>query len=710
MTSASELSEKIITLLKQRKTEGMRKSDLRRQLGLTHSSGVKHFREAFRELVTRGAVVGQRGGRYLIADSANLVAGTLSVHPRGFGFVTRGDGEPDIFIPPKGMHTAISGDRVLVAIADTADERGPSGFVRKIVERKHEHLTGQLVELEGRFYVRPLRRALPEIVPLRGDKDGVELQGATPGDWIAVQLCPRESPREPLQALVVQHLGTGQTIAGDLDAIVNEYQLEAPYTPAQNDAAVSLPLKTIERENIEALCVVTIDPEDAKDFDDALSVEAGNDADTMIVGVHIADVAAFISPGSEFDQEACKRVFTAYLPGRTLPMLPNAIASDKCSLLEGQSRPAHSVFLKISKSTGEILSFRRAHTLIKVSKRLSFSEVQEFLDDKSEPDWPPAVSTTLNELGLLHQAMRRRRAADEVFLNLCIPEIRVRYEENPPRVTGLFRKEPAAAHALVEEFMLAANSAVASELQQKELPGLFRVHNDPKSADLDEFSRWVASVAGRRPRDVTERKEVNHFVEELAKSPLRDVILYALLSAMQRATYAAQPGIHYGLGKTCYCHFTSPIRRYPDLLVHQQLFSRDHGLPERDIDECEVLARQCSVAEKNNDDAYYATIDRLKLRYVKGLVQEDRMHCYEGIVARAVSDGLIIYLSDLGMYGMLSIKMLGDEPFMFERELLRLKGRRSGKIHKCGDFMVVQIRKTDIVKGVLQLQPVSVRV
>ncbi len=707
--SPDELSERIVALLRGRGASGLRRSEARRLLGLASGAEQAAFKVAFSRLLRDGVVVKQHRGRYGLAAAGALVAGTASVHGRGFGFVTPDDGSADIFIPPRDLDAAISGDRVLVAVQSSDDERGPVGAVRKVLHRKHRVLTGELVCEYGDYMVRPLRRELPESIPIKA-KPGWEPDDAEPGDWVVVELCQQDSARTPLTARFLRRLGGGHGVRADLEAVATEYELAQPYSSEQAAAAAALEPVACERDDCTALPTITIDPEDAKDFDDALSVSPGPDDGTVEVGVHIADVAAYVPAGSAFDREAAERAFTAYLPGMTLPMLPTPLAAELCSLLEGQARIAHSVFLTIDRASGEVLDTRRVRTTIKVDKRLCFADVKQFLrDEEDSPAWPEPVLGCVETLADVARVMRRRRQAEEGFLDLAMPEIRVLCSQAPLRVTGIERVEQGPAHQLVEEFMLAANSAVARELADGRIPALYRVHPAPKAGDLEDFRRRAGQLLGGRVPRLDERAAINAFLGGLESSALRDVAMSGFLAAMQRATYSTACRDHYGLGKACYCHFTSPIRRYPDLLVHQQLAARDGGAACRSADECERLAAECTGLEGDVDSAYYAAVDRLKLRYIEALVDGRAELFYEGTVSRIVGDGLVVYVPELCTYGFVAKGRLGGEPFRADRQKRAMRGVRSGKTYKCGNVIYVQVRKADITKGTLQLEPVRPR-
>ncbi|MCK5803240.1 MAG: VacB/RNase II family 3'-5' exoribonuclease, partial [Lentisphaeria bacterium] len=442
----------------------------------------------------------------------------------------------------------------------------------------------------------------------------------------------------------------------------------------------------------------------AKDFDDALSIELLEDG-VAEVGVHIADVAVHVPAGSDLDRWAFERGFTHYLPGRTLHMLPRSLAAERCSLREGEESLAHSVFLTLDLETGEVRGCRRAHTSIRVDKRLSFDDVSEFLANDRRPTADQSVHDTLAALARVAGTLRRRREEKEAFLALHMPEIRVLCSESPPRVHGLKRVEPNPAHELVEEFMLLANTAVARELGALQMPGVFRVHEEPRPADMEEFAEWAGQALGRKPGRLDDRHRLNAFLASLEQAPLRQVVLSTFLRALPRAAYSAADAGHYGLGKANYCHFTSPIRRYPDLLVHQQLLARDLGRSPRSLEACARVAEHTSSTQENADRAYFAASDRLKAMYLKQLREQDPGRLHQGVIGKVSGSGLLVYLDEFGLYGHLDAKRLGEGRFRKDRRTHALRDARSGKIYKCGDVIHVHILRADPARGEVHLEP-----
>ncbi len=618
---------------------------------------------------------------------------------------------PDIFIPPHASGEALPGDRVLVNLTDPHAPRGPVGRVERVLVREREEITGQLVATRLGLFLHPLRNGYPGLIEVENADELERTGSARPGDWVVAALRRRPRPKHPFLARVQRRATEATGIDGTLDAVATEFELLGPYTAEACRHAAECPLRELPREAITHPTVLTIDPEDAKDFDDALSAVPGPKPGTIEVGVHIADVAAYVSPGGELDVGARQRGFTAYLPGRTLPMLPEPLAADLCSLVEGNVRPAHSVFLTVDVEGGEVLETRRCRTWVRVSRRLSFREVQDFLEGHaaSAPD-SPAVRRTLELLAVTFRTVRAHRAATEQFLALARPEVRVRCSEKPARVLGLVRTAPSEAHALVEEFMLAANTAVARELAVRETPGLFRCHPEPKPRDLAAFRAWVRDTLHLRVGHLGDRTALNRLIADLGAVQGGELGLQALLRALPRAVYSAECRPHFGLGKSRYCHFTSPIRRYPDLLVHQQLLAVDLGeAPPRTRSECDEIAAECTEKERQTDEAFFAAQDRLKLHYLHALIENDEHPVFEAVAMRVERSDLTVFVPELGMYGNVGGRAHATDRPLALRGAADVRGLRSGLRFRPGDILYVEPRTVDIGRGVFELQPVQPR-
>lgn len=685
------LSEQILEFLAD-SPDGARKGAIRRSLRSQGSVDNEEFSHTFRDLAEQGRIVRKHRGFWIVAPRDATVTGVLSVNPRGFGFVAVDDEfeMQDVFIPPPHMFTALSGDRVRVTLLDEADERGPSGRVVDVLQRAHPEIAGVLYRDGEQAFVRPMRRDLPDKIELAlpADPDHHPAEGS----WVVARMVPSELPGEAPTAELARLVSSDNNLVADLDAVIIEFDLAEPYSPRECRAAKGLlPRPLPSREDLQEVTLVTIDPDDAKDFDDAVSFQPGPTPDTALVGVHIADVAAYVAPGSEFDQKAADRGFTSYLPGRTLPMLPHPLAATMCSLREGQPRNAHSVLMTVDRESGEVVSARRTRSRVCVTQRLTFNQVQHFIETGEIRRAAPAVRDMLDELIKISQLMRRYRKATEEFVEFENREVRVLACEDPPHVVGLVVEEPNEAHALVEEFMLAANSAVGAELRDREIPGIFRVHGEPKPRDVATFREWAGDVLEVKVPKLSSRSDVNRFLHRLKESHLSDVVANAFLRTLERAMYQNKPALHFGLGKECYSHFTSPIRRYTDLVVHQQLWAMDAEIAGevRSAEECAAIAKKACALERNVDDAYYAATDRLKLRYLEQRRAEGDDLCFDSVVSRVVNGRVTVFLRELGM-----IAFLPFEP----------KGKRARDMPSCGDTVRVEIGRIDTVKSTLELR------
>ncbi len=632
-----------------------------------------------------------------------IVNGVYSSAQGGFGFVHPENGGSDIFVPPPGVSGALDGDTVELETfyPDKAGfvldrpAKGPVGFIRSILKRGR---TFVVARMESAHTARPLDKHLPDEIPVNSVP-----RGTKSGDWVKLRLLKDGSKHtEKLRGGVEERIGRAGTVSGDLDAIMAEFRLEAPYTKQEENAAMQLEPADITREDLRELYTVTIDPSDAHDFDDAVSVNASG-PDEIQIGVHIADAAAWIRPGSVFDKKAEKRTFSSYLPGRFLPMLPKKL-TEKISLREGSDSIAHSILFKIRRSDGTILSTRRIHSTVRIDKRLTYREVQSFLDGETPENWDRELILHTKLLALIAGRLRARRKRTEQFLDMIIPETRVICSEETGTVSAIEHRTESEADQLVEEYMLAANSAVAAELLAGHLPGLFRIHPEPVPEKIEDFCAFTEQVFQFRPGDIlSSRTACTKFLASIPDDHRKPILLSAFLRALPRASYAAESGLHFGLGKVEYSHFTSPIRRYTDLLIHQQLWGMDTNTKFKSKKKMDELAVYCSGQEERNDNAYFAASDRLKLHFLKQHHALDDRKLYEAVIAKVSANGLVCDIQELGIYGFVPASM------MHGRKLRKAGGKvRNSSSHteyKPGDFVYLVLDSLDLVRGHAVFRP-----
>ncbi len=544
-----------------------------------------NVRTTLRELERAGEIVRIRKNRYVLPAEADLVTGKLSIHQAGFGFlVPEKSGEPDIFVAAENTGTAMNGDRVVVRISRDIPQRrakvraGPAlrqrseGRVIRILERARDTIVGTLQQSKNFYYVVPddprlvhnvyvqvpPREKLPK-APASGDKVVVRLE-----DWQSRHVNP--------EGEIVEVLGAANAPGIDMLSIIRKYGLPTEFPKNVIDEANRIP-KSVEqrmiegREDLRNKFIATIDPDDARDFDDAIDVEKIDNDGGWRLGVHIADVSAYVTPGNALDREARRRGNSVYLPDRVIPMLPERLSNGVCSLNPGVDRLTFSVFIEFDKS-GRAKNARFARTVIRSAKRLTYKEAYAIL--KSKPD--SELSQRLHTAWELASLLRRNRF-EHGSLDLDFPEVKVYVDANG-KPTRLDRVENDESHQLIEEFMLAANEAVARELRHRSIPTIYRVHEDPDPEKLGEYREFILSF-GYKVGDLSHRKEIQRFLASIRGEPEEQALKIGLLKSLKRARYAAQPLGHYGLAKANYLHFTSPIRRYADLVVHRTLAERD---------------------------------------------------------------------------------------------------------------------------------------
>ena len=389
-------------------------------------------------------------------------------------------------------------------------------------------------------------------------------------------------------------------------------------------------------------------------------------------------------------------------------MLPGSLTA-LISLHRGRICPAHSFLFTIRESTGKILSFRRVHSEVRINLQLSYDRLQEFIDNpKTKPaNWTRNDRDSILRLVRLTRRMRRNRERSDHPLAIETSETRVLCDNVSMSVTGLKKSTAREAEQLIEECMLAANSAAACELVKHEIPGIFRVHPEPQSGKTADFSRMMQTEFRIPVGDLKKRAGCEHFLRNLPDDPRKPVILSNFLKSLPRAVYADRPALHFGLGKYCYCHFTSPIRRYPDLLVHRQFWALDTGGKPVSADFLKEEAVRCSRLEERNDNAYFAASDRLKLHYLHMQQDSDAEipAIYEAVIAKIIPSGLLCGIEDIGLFGFVPAEKLRGET-RFSHKSHRFRASRGHVQYKCGDILYVVLDSLDFVRGRAIFRPV----
>jgi ribonuclease R len=659
-------------------------------------------RKTLRELEHAGEIARIRKNRYVLPSEADLVTGKLSIHQAGFGFlVPEKSGEPDIFVAAENTGTAMNGDRVVVRInRDVPQRRAKDGHrsegrVIRILERARDTIVGTLQRSKNFYYVVPDDpRIIHDIYVKLQDRRSQT--AATVGDKVVVRLEEWQSRHVNPEGEIIEVLGRSGAPGIDMLSIIRKYGLPTEFPKSVTDEANRIP-KSVEqrmiegREDLRNKFIVTIDPDDARDFDDAIDVEKIDNDGGWRLGVHIADVSAYVTPGNALDREARRRGNSVYLPDRVIPMLPERLSNGVCSLNPGVDRLTFSAFIEFDKS-GRAKHARFARTVIRSAKRLTYKEAYAILQTKPSGQ----LSERLHIAWELASLLRRKRF-EHGSLDLDFPEVKVYVDPNGKPIR-LERVENDESHQLIEEFMLAANEAVARELRHRSIPTIYRVHEDPDPEKLGEYREFILSF-GYKVGDLSHRKEIQRFLASVRGKPEEQALKIGLLKSLKRARYAAQPLGHYGLAKSNYLHFTSPIRRYADLVVHRTLAERN--LPRRskiDIGQIESIADHISDTERNAADAEIESVRLKKLQFFEEQLKQRNPQIFRAAVMDVRNFGLVVELPDALVTGVVHVSTLGDDFYRFDAAQRRLVGRRTNRRYKVGDEIQVFVARVDTFK------------
>ena len=697
-----KIREKILALLARKDYQPLDKIEMARKLRLESGERVA-FRKMLRELERSGEVARIRKDRYVLPAEADLVTGKLSIHQAGYGFLTtETSGQPDIFIAAENTGTAMHGDRVVARITRDAvprrakDRHGRSeGRVIRILERAHDTVVGTLQHSRNFYYVVPDDPRLVHDVYVRPAVDGRSQTAATVGDKVVVRLESWESRHVNPEGEIIEVLGPAAASGVDMLSIIRKYGLSPEFPKEVVDEASGIPetvdrRMTEDREDLRGKFIITIDPDDARDFDDAIHVEKLDDEDWQL-GVHIADVASYVEPNSALDGEARRRGNSVYLPDRVIPMLPERLSNGVCSLRPGVDRLTYSVFIQFDKN-GRAKSARFAKSVIRSDQRLTYKQAYAILQSKPGDE----LSKRLHAAWWLASLLRRKRF-EHGSLDLDFPEVKVHVDPTGVPVK-LERVENDESHQLIEEFMLAANEAVARELRHRSTPTIYRVHENPDPEKLAEYREFVLSF-NYKEGDLSHRAEIQRFLASIRGKPEEQALKIALLKSLKRARYGPQPLGHYGLAKANYLHFTSPIRRYADLVVHRTLAERNLGPRSRlDINQISSIADHISETERTAAEAEIEAVRMKKLQFFQRQLDLRDPQAFRAAIVDVRNYGLVVELPDVLVTGLVHVSALTDDFYLFDPTHRRLLGRRSRKRFAIGDQVRVFVVRVDAFK------------
>ena len=643
-----------------------------------------------------GRLVRIKGDRYVRPEDAGLVTGRLRVNRGGRGWLAADDPNAgEVAVAEADTGTAFNDDRVLVR----KDPSGPTGVVVRVLERRRTRFVGTLHRGKGVLRVVPDDPRIPHEFYVPEPKGAA--RRAQPGDKVVVELKEWESRRANPEGEVVEVLGAPDAEGVDMLSVLRQYNLEKEFPRVVVDAAKVHGDRIRDRdltgrEDCRGHRVVTIDPDDAKDFDDAICVEreAGG---SWRVWVHVADVAHYVKPGSVLDQEALERGNSTYLVDRVIPMLPEGLSNELCSLKPGVDRLTQCVEFHLAPE-GRVRQARFYRAVIHSKSRYTYAEALAVLKRPARD----AFDDMLHDASLLAQRLRRARF-EAGALELGSSEIKIRLDAQG-RVHRLEKHENDESHQLIEEYMLLANEAVAKRLHEMNRLALHRVHEEPEPRRLAEYREQVRAL-GIECGDLRQRAEMRRLTDRIAKHPAGHALRVGLLRSLQRARYDVEPGGHFGLAKKHYAHFTSPIRRYSDLVVHRALSEGPVG----DLAELTRLGRHLSDTERNSGDAERDSREAKLFHYLDGQMRHGRRHPYTAVITGVQPNGFLVDAPDLSIGGLVPVSSLDDDFYVLDVARRCWVGRRRRRVYRVGDTVTVRVRKVDLVARRLDFELVVER-
>jgi ribonuclease R len=668
----------------------LQRRDIADALKVVSDDSREILRRRLRAMVRDGQLIQTRRNAFGLPARMDLVKGRISAHRDGFGFVIPDDGGSDLFISSREMRKVLHGDRVLAAVTGTDRQGRREGMITDVLERANDSIVGRYVEENGIALVVPDDPRITQdvMIPLQ------DTAGARPGQVVVATIVTEPSERKPPVGRITEILGQSGAPGMATEIAIRSYGL--PYEwPAGVEAAAasfgeSVPEKMKKgRKDLRGLPLVTIDGADARDFDDAVYARRQDKGWRLIVA--IAEVSSYVKPGSVLDAEATHRSTSVYFPSRVLPMLPEALSNGLCSLKPGVDRLCLACEMTIGEN-GMVQRSRFVAAVMQSSARLTYQQVADYYQDGvlKHHEEKAEIKQNLDDLHSLYKALRKARLKRGA-IDFESVEYGFQFDQRGA-VEGLIAQERNDAHMLIEECMILANVEAARFLLRHELPTPYRVHASPPEAKLEALSQFLRGQGIKVPwRDNPEPKDFETVVLEARGRPDEHLIMAVLLRSQSLAAY--QPGNegHFGLALDAYTHFTSPIRRYPDLLVHRaihNLLARGNKpvYPYSEELMSELCAR-CSHNSRRAEEAERDVIDRLKCAYLENRIGEE----FEGLVSGVTSFGLFVELDYGRISGLVHVTGLPNDYYHFDPVAHRMKGERRGQVFQLADRVRVRV-------------------
>jgi ribonuclease R len=666
-------------------------ADLAMRLGIVSPKAKRFLTQFLEDLIRTGSVLRNRREEYCLRDRLGLLVGTISGHRDGYGFVHMEDRtQPPVFLAHRQMQQVMHGDRVAVRVTGQ-DRRGrPEGSIVEVIERGTKEIVGRLYDEEGACFVIPDNTRIGHrvLVPR------AQLNGAKGGQIVLLKLI--EQPSRTAQPLghVSRVLGEHAAPGMETEIAIHSHGLPFEFPSAAEREAEKFgdsvrPAAKRDREDLRDLPLVTIDGEDARDFDDAVYCEPQKEGWRLLVA--IADVGSYVDHGSALDDEAINRGTSVYFPNRVIPMLPEALSNGLCSLMPKVDRLCLVCEMRVSPD-GKVSRTRFFEGLMRSHARLTYTEVAAYLAKPDEDRYPTAASVG-PQLQALHGLFKALHAAriERGALDFDAPELKVRFDTDG-RIAAFVEQSRNDAHRLIEECMIAANVEAAKFLKKHRIPTLYRVHGAPEEDRLEQLRQFLQGFAIALPqdRDLTPQ-DFSGILRSVANNEEARLIETVVVRSMPQAVYQPSNIGHFGLSLEHYAHFTSPIRRYPDLIVHRGIRHVLRGgtaddLP-ADLQNMEAAGQQCSIKERRADEATRDAMSWLKCQFMQDKIGQE----FDALVTGVVEFGLFVQAKGLQIDGLVHVSALGSDYFTRDSSGYRLVGARSKRVYRLGDHLRVRL-------------------
>lgn len=673
-------------------------NDIRKRLSIRSAKDRRDLKRLLEALIREGRLIRNRRGLYAVPKRMDLVSGHVIGHSEGYGFVSV-EGAEDLWLSPRTMQEVMHGDRVMARPSRLDDRGRRSGVVVELLESRDPRIVGRYREDQGVGFVMPDDRRIRHDIVIPPE----EPHKATDGDIVVAELTGHPHADGHASGRIEEVLGDSMAAGMEIDIAIRKHGIPHQWPKGLEKAAKRIATPVTEsaiedRIDLRQLPLVTIDGEDARDFDDAVFAEPRKGGWRLLVA--IADVSYYVEPDSMLDEEAEQRGNSVYFPRRVVPMLPESLSNGMCSLNPQEDRLCMYCDMQISKA-GEVLDYEFGEGVMRSRRRLTYTEVAKLLagDDKGVAKETRALHQELKNLAGVYGSLLRSRSRRGA-LDLDMPEANIVLGKNL-RIESIGIRQRNIAHRIIEECMLAANVCTAEFLGDYTDHAMFRIHESPDDDSIEELRGFLAEFGVKMPlsRDGVKVANLQKAVDGIAKRPDLSVFLQvSVLRSMKQAVYSTENKGHFALGYDTYTHFTSPIRRYPDLIVHRLIKQIIDGVPRSELPgktELQGLADHSSMTERRADDATRDVERWLKAEFMSDRIGEE----FDSMVTGVTGFGIFVQLKDYFVDGLVHISDLGRDYFHHEASRFRLVGEKSGQVYRPGTELRVVVARVDLDDG-----------